>query len=106
MELTTKQLSIMKVIVAGNTDGSVVDLDQILERLDYKTTKESLQFSLRALIAHGLIQKAGRENRRGRSRTLIKPTGMGRGLIQKEPTSFVSAASDDITDIEEIIENM
>lgn len=106
MELTSKQLSIMNVIVRGNEDGSVVDLDQILERLEYRTTKESLQFSLRALIAHGLIQKAGREKRRGRSRTLIRATEMGRGMIVSKPASFVSAASDDMTEFDEIIEKM
>lgn len=77
MQLTAKQLHIMGVIVRGNEDGSFADLDQILKRLPYKTTKASLQFSIRALIAKGLIMKQGRENRRGRSRVVISPTQIG-----------------------------
>jgi hypothetical protein len=87
MELTNKQHAIMRVVVAKNPDGSPVDLDQILERLEYRTTKQSLQFSLRALIAHGLIAKAGAENRRGRSLPLIRPTGMGESLYLAKPVT-------------------
>lgn len=93
MELTAKQMSIMNVVVGANPDGSHVDLDQILDRLDYTTTKQSLQFSLRALIAHGLIQKAGAENRRGRQRTLIRATGMGISLILAKPVSAALAVT-------------
>lgn len=33
----------MGVIVAGNDDGTNLDIDQILEALPYDTSKESLQ---------------------------------------------------------------
>lgn len=77
MRLTQKQLELMRVIIQANPDGAATDLDQILERLKYETTKASVQFSIRALIAHGLIEKAAPEKRRGRQRVLIVPTILG-----------------------------
>ncbi len=82
MKLTDKQISIMDVIVKGNgidAGGLVIpcDLDQLLERLPYRTTKASMHFSIRALAGHGVIAKTGTENRRGRRRILISPTSLG-----------------------------
>ena len=77
MNLTTKQQEIIKVIGKGNEDGSIVDLDQLIERLSYKPSKESIHFSIRALIKHELIEKAGMEKRRGRSRSLIRLKPLG-----------------------------
>lgn len=77
MNVTEKQMQIMNVIVKANEDGSFVDMDQLLERIPYETTKDSMQFSLRALISHKLITKGERESRRGRSRVIIKPTELG-----------------------------
>jgi repressor of nif and glnA expression len=79
MNLTSKQRSIMKVIIAANPDETGVDIDQLLERLDYTTTKASIQFSLRALIGHGLIRKnETRELRRDRLHTILVPTTFGK----------------------------
>lgn len=110
MDLSDKQISIMTVIIKANDDGSLVDLDQILERLDYTTTKQSLQFSLRALIGHGVIQKAGSEKRRNRVRTLIRATQMGKDLLSVTPVgitkSDISLPEPDFdfdTEIEEIL---
>lgn len=83
MHLTDKQIEQMKVICAGNTDGSVVDIDQILERLNYKPSKQSFQFSLRALIKKDLVMKGIRESRRGRERQTIIPTALGSGMFPK-----------------------
>lgn len=77
MRLTDKQIELMRVIIAGNETGDPTDLDQVLERLKYETTKESVQFSIRALIKHGLIEKVGSEKRRGRRRVLIGATILG-----------------------------
>lgn len=81
MNLTIKQIALLKVVHTGNTDGSPVDLDEILERLDYDTTKQSLQFSLRALIAKGLLEKAGTEKRRNRVRVLFELTSLGAAMF-------------------------
>ena len=81
MNLTIKQIEIMKVVVAGAAAGAATDLDQIIERLPYKTTKESLQFSLRALERHELVARSATEYRRGRVRRLIVPTELGHAVI-------------------------
>lgn len=81
MNITAKQISIIGVIVAGNPDGSPADLDEIIERINYDTTKASIQFSIRSLIAQGVIEKAGMEKRRGRKRVLIVATAAGRALV-------------------------
>lgn len=81
MHLTTKQIELLRVIAAGNDDGSPADLDQILERVSYKPTKQSIQFSIRALIGHGLIEKLGTDKRRGRQRVLIGATPLGQHYV-------------------------
>lgn len=77
MRLTDKQIELIRVIGRKNTDGSYADIDQILERLNYKTSKQSLQFSLRALSEHGLIERIPKVKRRNQSRTLIALTALG-----------------------------
>jgi hypothetical protein len=79
MNLTDKQIEIMKVVSAAMPVAA--DLDQILERLSYRTSKASLQFSLRALERHELIDRAESENRRGRVRRLIAPTAAGIAVV-------------------------
>jgi DNA-binding MarR family transcriptional regulator len=108
MHLTQKQLELLRVIGARNPDGGATDLDQILERLSYAPTKQSLQFSIRALVAHDLIKKDAPEKRRGRTRTLISltPTGeMMNGTRKAE--SFVSAVEDDelLSSLSEVFED-
>lgn len=103
MLLTSKQQSIMKQIIAGNDDDTAIDIDQLLERLDYKTTKESLQFSLRALIGHGLIRKAERELRRDRVRQTLVPTGLGKEVYAEAMPSFVTDITSD-TDLSDLLE--
>lgn len=80
--LTDKQYKLMTVICEGNKDihgkwESPVDLDELLERLAYRTSKESLQFSIRALINKGMITK-GHVHRRGANRTVLIPTSIGK----------------------------
>ena len=97
MHLTQKQIELLRVIGTRNEDGSAVDLDQILELLSYQTTKQSLQFSIRALIAPDLIKKDAPEKRRGRTRTLISlpPAGVVMNGGAKKPTSFVADVEED-----------
>jgi len=72
-----KQTKIMNTIVKGNPDGTFCDLDQLLNNLPYKTTKSSLQFSLRALIKKGFVEKGDLRKRDGQHRRIIKPTYKG-----------------------------
>lgn len=92
----------MKQIIAGDGEAAI-DLDQLLERLDYKTSKESLQFSLRALIGHGLIRKGERELRRDRVRQTIVPTGLGKMVYTETVPHFATAIHDD-TELSDLLE--
>ena len=100
MHLTTKQLELMRVISAGNTDGSNVDLDQILARLSYKTTKASLQFSIRALIGKDLIEKSGKIVRRNRERQTIGVTLYGSGFYPRPTLSGILTTPEDDLEID------
>ncbi|EGD9662755.1 TPA: hypothetical protein HHA78_004048 [Escherichia coli] len=57
MTLTDKQKDIIKTLNLGYERGHLLDLDELLEVLPYKTTKQSVQFSIRALIKKGLVEK-------------------------------------------------
>ncbi|WKZ86330.1 MarR family transcriptional regulator [Ralstonia pickettii] len=102
MHLTVKQIELMRVIGAGNPDGSPADLDQVLERLNYETTKSSIQFSIRALIKHGLIEKGGREKRRGRQRVLLLITSAG--SMHVRPTGVIGAAAVAVSEEQDQVE--
>ena len=100
MHLTTKQLELMRVISAGSTDGSNVDLGQILARLSYKTTKASLQFSIRALIGKDLIEKSGKIVRRNRERQTIGVTLYGSGFYPRPTLSGILTTPEDDLEID------
>lgn len=87
MKFTSKQGEIMATILKGNPDGTALDIDQLLEALPYRTSKQSLQFSLRALIKHGMIAKGEPECRRSRNRVVITPTGLGYTTFGATPRS-------------------
>lgn len=72
--LSAKAFEAVRIVMRGNPDGSWVDLDQLRERLSYKPSKESLQFTVRALIKRGLIEKKPEEERRGARRRILAPT--------------------------------
>ena len=57
MTLTDKQKDIIKTINLGHERGHLLDLDELLEVLPYKTTKQIMQFSIRALVKKGLVEK-------------------------------------------------
>ena len=97
MYLTEKQLELIRVISEANSDGSSVDLDEIIERANYKPSKQSAQFSIRSLIEHGLIEKTGAENRRGRKRVLISITALGQHFAgaYRLPAYVTSVAVDE-----------
>lgn len=57
MDLTDKQKIILKTVWLGHERGRFIDMDELLELITYKTTKQSMQFSIRALIKRGLLEK-------------------------------------------------
>jgi DNA-binding MarR family transcriptional regulator len=97
INITTKQLEVLRVIVKGNPDDSLTDMDQVLECIKYVATKEAMQFTIRSLIKRELILKAGSESRRGRRRVLYEATELGQhyGRALLAPTSFVHSEEDD-----------
>jgi predicted transcriptional regulator len=84
MHLTDHQRDVLEVIFRGNPDGTFVDMDQILERIDRRTTKQSMQFTLRSLVEKGLIMKHNRERRRLRSRIVYSPTAESYTRLRQE----------------------
>jgi DNA-binding PadR family transcriptional regulator len=97
MRLTEKQIEQLRVICPGNPDGTDLDIDQILESMNYTPSKQSFQFSLRALINKGLVVKGVREVRRGRERQTITPTPLGLGYFPRHSlASILTAPGDEI----------
>jgi len=101
MQLTTKQYAIMSVIGKGNgkdAAGNLIpaDLNELLERIDYRTTKESMQFSIRALIKAKMLYKGHRETRRGRGRVTYYPTEFGLQMTRLGSLpSYIETSSSD-----------
>lgn len=77
MNLTQKQRALLEVIARGNKDGSKVDMRQLTDLLPYKPSLESLHFSIRALVKHGLIEKMPLEKREGRLKRPLQVTPLG-----------------------------
>lgn len=109
MHLTAKQIELINVIGKRNEDGGAIDLDQLLERLSYRTSKQSIQFSIRALIKHGLIEKSASEKRRGRTRTLLSLTELGEQMVGvRRPVSFVVPLGEEdvLEELSEVLEDI
>ena len=102
MLLTSKQIELMRVITEANPDGTDIDLDQLIERLRYTTTQDSLQFSIRALIKRELIEKTGMEKRRDRRRILIRATDMGMHYAGPNRKLSITTTVEDDLILEEI----
>lgn len=78
-----KQTEILRVIVKGNPDGTFCDIDQVMERLSYITTKASFQFSLRCMIRKQMIERVEElRYRDGAKRRVLKPTLLGYRLLR------------------------
>lgn len=82
--ITKKQLAIIKVICEGNSDGSYCDLDQIIDRVAYETTKPAVQFVMRSLVTKSVAEKAGMMYRRGAQRVVYIPTKVGIRIYKSE----------------------
>ena len=78
----------LMVIAARNPDGSALDTDQVLEAIAHATSKQSLHFSIRPMVEHGLLCKTVREKRRGRVRQLIEATELGRSMAAPAGVPF------------------
>lgn len=95
-QLTRKQFTILDIVVQGNEAGAnpldrFVDLDQVIERIPYDTTKAAIQFSIRSMVESKFIEKHAKQKRRGANRILFSATEIG--LYRMKPESFSSAPS-------------
>ena len=78
VSLTPKQVSILTCVCKGNTDGTPMDLNQLIDSVNYKVTKEAIQYSIRRMIVKkDLIRKVGTETRRGKRRVIYSATSLG-----------------------------
>ena len=82
--LVDKQYAALRVIANSENDGQPQTLDEIISRLPYDTTKPSFQFTLRALIKRGVVEKMPRQVVNGKSRRLIRVTPLGLHKIVTE----------------------
>jgi len=106
--LTTKQRELMRVVMTGNLDvkGNRVgwcDYQQILGRLSYETSRESLMCSIRILVNQGWITREGKELRDGRMKQVIAPTPLATRILapRKAPATYDELIGDD--DIVELV---
>lgn len=84
--MTNKQRQLMKIVVMGNLDKtgarvSNVDYHQVLTRLPYITTRDSLMCSVAILEKQGWLVKAGKELRDGRMKQTLEPTAVAIRVI-------------------------
>ena len=77
MHLTAKQYEALHLIIKRNPDGTLLDIDQLKDRLTYKPTKAALQFTIRSLVKHKLIEKDNPVKRRAARRVVYRPTALG-----------------------------
>jgi hypothetical protein len=91
-ELTALQLKTLELICRGNPGeqgmDAVIDLDQLLDRLAIEfraTTKSSMQFLIRVLVARGLIEKRDVGKRRSYKRVGYIATRKGSIIAAPKP---------------------
>ena len=81
VKFTPFQKQVMDVIINGTGQGDWADIQQIIDLLKSRhgkvTTRDNLQFVLRRLDKHGMIQRGTTEIRRHKRRSVIKPTVEG-----------------------------
>lgn len=83
LRVTKKQIALLAAIRKGGDSGNFPDIDQVLKNLSYETTKQSLQFSIRALIKNGWVVKGDLEVRRGQERRVVFLTHAGYLIVNK-----------------------
>lgn len=103
MILTDKQENVLQVIVKGNSDGSFCDLDEVIARVFYKTTKPSIQFIVRNLVQKGLIEKQETQKRRARRRIILCATKHGYEFVSRKrtatPDTLARVLSSEVSDV-------
>lgn len=82
---------LMKLRDIEATSGKLVDFDQLLTQLSWAPSKESAQFTIRAVIQKGFMEKRPIETRRGRNRVCYQITHSGMLILDpRHPIPGVS----------------
>lgn len=85
--LTSYQLEILQIVKKGVEDG-LVDFDQLLNKLSWGPSKESAQFTIRAVCTKGFLKKAEvLQLRRGRKRVCYQLTAEGEAYMDPRKPS-------------------
>ena len=89
--MTGKQLETLRIIANEENGGKPLDLDEIMSKLSFKTTKQNFQFVIRALIKRELIEKLECETIRHKKRRILKITPLGLNRLRNEPKRTMMA---------------
>jgi hypothetical protein len=99
MRLTENQSRVLTSLIKRNPDATDLDLDQLLDKLsadyDWITSKASLQFTIRQLLKVNLMERCELEQRRGKSRRVLRITKLGKKVMG---WTGVSSDSEDESD--------
>jgi predicted transcriptional regulator len=87
VKLSRKQIDILETLMKGDDDGDFLDMDRLLEKVSYSTSKQSMQFSVRALMKSGLLRRSY-ELRRGRKRVVWSLTMLGQSMFDTNTGQF------------------
>ena len=80
--MTAKQHAVLKALVKGNSDGSLLDVWQLIEATAPGTTRGAMICTLRHLVAHGLVREDELVIRRSRKVRTLAATDAGRDLVR------------------------
>lgn len=90
LTITTKQTSVLKALASKKSTFDIpldemVDIDQLIDSVDYDVTKEALQFTLRSLRNRGYVQKGSSlVFRRGKRRVVWALTKEGAAIYTRK----------------------
>ncbi len=86
MVLSEKQKMLLLTVWLGHERSQLLTLDEVLELLPYKTSKQSLQFSIRCLIKRHLMEKGDCQQSEptiGQYKRLLGLTALGRATVKR-----------------------
>lgn len=84
--ITTKQTAILKALSSHKSTFDAplderMDIDQLIDTVEYDVTKEAIQFTLRSLSKRGFVEKgSGLVFRRGKQRVVWALTKEGASI--------------------------
>ena len=90
--ITKNQLELLHFVIDCEAGGAMADLDQIIDKMSWEPTKESIQFTIRAMVGKSFIEKSGLQSRRGRNRVCFKVSIKGKQVL--DPRGLLPEATE------------